>query len=547
MLEVITNALMALIKHFQSPHDVTCLCTEMAELQSLADSKARISTSGTPPVKKECESIDSAYFYGSTSDSKQEILRSSHCGEVLDVSGNNSQSISSAKKRNVVAPQPEEVPFFCHGEHESPQLAVVYCWNCSGPICDECYGGHRTLACLKKHEITSLEVVRRHGIPDPRNCVVEGLTMVNKTVQCRPWATIPLNFVVVTRDNRNSRCVQGGEDVKAVLTPTTCGVPLLGHVEDKGDGTYQLTFKCVPADKSQLTVTVNGDHVKGTPLEVIVCYPSSIISEIRDHYIKRRFGALSFTASGLLLAADNKKNEICFFDTTGNILRTVELERDVGSKECNFSGIVELQNGHIAVSISSDNCVNIYTPRGDFIKTVQYRPDEYGELEDFESYVLEYPTGVAVNRVGRLFISEYFGHRVSVYHKNGGFLYSFGSQGSGPGEFECPDRICISQNGLVYVSDIDNDRIQVFQQDGHFVQEFGEETLVTPTGLALAGNDDYIVVASENGNKLSIFSTSGECVREIRDENLQSPSSLAIDSNGFIFVIVCDKDKIVKL
>ena len=73
-----------------------------------------------------------------------------------------------------------------------------------------------------------------------------------------------------------------------------------------------------------------------------------------------------------------------------------------------------------------------------------------------------------------MFISEYFGHRVSVYHKNGGFLYSFGSQGSEPGEFECPDRICISQNGLVYVSDIDNDRIQVFRQGGHFVQTFGE-------------------------------------------------------------------------
>ena len=248
-----------------------------------------------------------------------------------------------------------------------------------------------------------------------------------------------------------------------------------------------------------------------------------------------------------LLQIRSEKNEICIFDTTGNILRTVELGRDVASEECNFNGIVELQNGHIAVSIPSDNCVDIYTPRGDFIKSIQYRPDEDGEIEEFESYVLDYPTGVAVNRVGEMFISEYFGHRVSVYHKNGGFLYSFGSQGSEPGEFECPDRICISQNGLVYVSDIEKDRIQVFQQGGHFVQTFGEEILDTPTGLALAGNDDHIVVASENGNKLSVFSTSGECVHEIRDKNLQSPSSLAIDNNGFIFVTVCDKDKIVKL
>ena len=171
----------------------------MAELQSLADSKARISTSGTPPVKKESKNIDNVYFYGLSLESKQEILRSSHCGEVLDVSGNNLQCISSAKRRNVVAPQPEEGTFFCHGEHESPQLAVVYCWNCSGPICDECYAGHRTLACLKKHIVTSLEVARRRGIPDPRNCVVEGLTLANKTVMYSELKTNTLkaNFCLI--------------------------------------------------------------------------------------------------------------------------------------------------------------------------------------------------------------------------------------------------------------------------------------------------------------------------------------------------------------
>ena len=43
------------------------------------------------------------------------------------------------------------------------------------------------------------------------------------------------------------------------------------------------------------------------------------------------------------------------------------------------------------------------------------------------------------------------------------------------------------------------------------------------------------------------FQQVGNVSARLRDENLQSPSSLAIDSNGFIFVIVCDKDKIVKL
>ena len=50
-----------------------------------------------------------------------------------------------------------------------------------------------------------------------------------------------------------------------------------------------------------------------------------------------------------------------------------------------------------------------------------------------------------------------------MYSENGEFQYSFGSGGSQPGEFHCPDQICIDQDGLVYVSDRGNNRVQVFQ------------------------------------------------------------------------------------
>ena len=129
----------------------------------------------------------------------------------------------------------------------------------------------------------------------------------------------------------------------------------------------------VPADKGQLVVTVNDVHVKGTPLEVIVCYPSGIIREIQDHNIKRRFGALSFTMSGLLFAADSEKNEICIFDTTGSILRTVELGRDVGSENVillvlsNYK-MATLQSAFLVTTVSTSTL-----QRGDFMKFIQYR------------------------------------------------------------------------------------------------------------------------------------------------------------------------------
>ena len=45
--------------------------------------------------------------------------------------------------------------------------------------------------------------------------------------------------------------------------------------------------------------------------------------------------------------------------------------------------------------------------------------------------------------------------RVSVFTSKGDFLKSFGSKGSGPGQFKWPCGLAVG-NGVVYVSDCDN-------------------------------------------------------------------------------------------
>ena len=133
-----------------------------------------------------------------------------------------------------------------------------------------------------------------------------------------------------------------------------------------------------------------------------------------------------------------------------------------------------------------------------------------------------------------------------MYSEDGEFQYSFGSNGSQPGEINCPYQICITQDGLVYVSDSYNIRVQVFQQDGCFVRQFGKNVLEAPTGLALT-EDGHIVVASEISHKLSIFTPSGECVHEVKYVGLESPCGVTVDDNGFIFVADCGNSRIVKL
>ena len=362
---------------------------------------------------------------------------------------------------------------------------------------------------------------------DPETSTMEGLIIADNTVECRPW-NVPLILKVVIRDHSGSQCAFGGENVLSVLTPTACGVPVLGKVEDNGDGTYQVIFVSVPSEECELFVTVNGVPIKGSPVNVKMCYPNTIKQEIRGDK-KRRFRALVYTKQGTLLATDNKNKKVCTFAKNGEMLNSFKAQ---DSGEC-IDGISSLSDGNIAVSLYSRNCIAVYQPNKELVK-------------EFGSDRLNGPSGLAVNNKGQLFVAEYSSHRISVYSENGEFQFSFGSKGSQPGEFKDPDQICIGQDDLLFVSDHGNNRVQVFQQDGCFVRQFGNDVLNTPTGLALT-KDGHIVVASECAHKLSIFSPSGECVYEVKDVGLKNPYGVAVTDDGSIFVADFDNVRIVKL
>ena len=361
---------------------------------------------------------------------------------------------------------------------------------------------------------------------DPETSTMEGLTITSNTVECRPW-NVPLMLKVVTRDHSGSQCAFGGENVISVLTPNTCGIPVLGKVEDNGDCTYQVIFVSVPSEECELSVTVNGVHIKGSPVNAKMCYPNTIKQEIRGHK-KRVFRALVYTKQGTLLATEKKNKEVCTFAKCSEMLNSFEVQNP---GKYRLNGIASLSDGNVAVSLYSRNCIAVYRPNGELVK-------------EFGSDRLRGPNGLAVSNKGQLFVAELGGDRVSVYSENGEFQYSFGSRGSQPGEFKIPNQICIGQDGLVYVSDRGNKRIQVFQQDGRFVEQFGKD--ITTCGLALT-KDGHILLASWSAHKLFIFSPSGECVHEVKDVGLKNPYGVAVSDDGFIFVADSGNGRIVKL
>lgn len=88
------------------------------------------------------------------------------------------------------------------------------------------------------------------------------------------------------------------------------------------------------------------------------------------------------------------------------------------------------------------------------------------------------------------------GDRLVRYSKDGRFIRSYGTQGSGPGEFMGPHSLAYDSRGRLFVADRSNNRIEIFDRDMNFLDEwrhFGR-----PSGIAILSDDTIVVADSES-------------------------------------------------
>ena len=98
------------------------------------------------------------------------------------------------------------------------------------------------------------------------------------------------------------------------------------------------------------------------------------------------------------------------------------------------------------------------------------------------------PTDVAWDAQGNAYFSDgYVNSRVAKTSAKGEWLMSWGSLGSGPGQFDTPHGVAVAPNGQIFVADRGNRRIQVFDQSGKFVRQFTIDVPVPSDARAAIG------------------------------------------------------------
>ena len=396
---------------------------------------------------------------------------------------------------------------------------------------------------LPQQEEALLTAIREFGH------IQEGASPLHCTVDPKPEAlrqSPPVVFTVTAVDSSNIPCSGGGESVEAFLRPRppVPGPPIKAEVEDRGRGQYEVVFGVVYSGECELSVLVNGGHVRRSPFAVqldaailqngrwVMTRSATSLGAIKGslQFPQQPGGLWGVAASpvnGSVFVCDNANSQIHVFDVERKHVTTFG-QRGQGEGQLNVPLSIEVSaNGQVYVANQCNNCVSVFREDGTFIRTI-------GQGK------LRYPRDVLVHSSGLVYVADGSKHHIAVFSQEGELVLTFGSQGGGKGEFSHPEGefkftcgVAVSPDDHhLYISDTDNHRVQVFTLEGQYVREFGTDQLKGPCGLTVT-SDGSVLVADKDNNHVAVFDKKGKLVHLIAVED---PTGLAIDSRGDLLV-----------
>jgi len=127
-----------------------------------------------------------------------------------------------------------------------------------------------------------------------------------------------------------------------------------------------------------------------------------------------------------------------------------------------------------------------------------------------------FPTFIALDKDGNLYIVDTLNFRVQIFDKDGKFIHAFGKIGNLPGNFYRPKGIGIDSEGHIYVADASFNNIQIFDKDGRLLLSFGTfgsglADLLLPAGMYINPQDEVFVVDQFN-HRVQIYQYLGSHV-----------------------------------
>ncbi|WP_146151718.1 hypothetical protein [Ahniella affigens] len=152
--------------------------------------------------------------------------------------------------------------------------------------------------------------------------------------------------------------------------------------------------------------------------------------------------------------------------------------------------------------------------------------------------------GITVDDSGNVYVADRGNNRIQKFDSAGSYLLQWGSTGSGNGQFNGPAMLA-TDGSWIYATDESNHRVQKFSLTGTYVRQWGtngtgNSQFQNPAGITVDRHRGQVYVAEFTGNRIQQFSEFGDFVKVITESvsgtgALNGPRGLTTDQRGNLY------------
>ena len=325
--------------------------------------------------------------------------------------------------------------------------------------------------------------------------------------------------------------------VTAELISTTSRSITKATVVQKSPSTYEVTYTPTTRGRHELCVRVNGDEIQGSPFRVVVYPdPTQLHQPVRViDGVENPFG-VAINSHVEMYVTEWDDHQVAVFDSSGKRITYIGSKGDGPGQFQDPYYIAIDRNDNIYVT--SEHKLQKFNRNGKFVKSVGSgsKGSKPGEFDT--------PRGVKVHQ-NQVYVCDFHNHRIQLFDLELLFITSFGTEGSGQGQFDRPEDLAFDSQGNIYVSEYGNNRVQVLDPNGRYLRQFGNKNgpgkLNDPEGIHIA--HDCVYVSDCENHRIAVFQLSGAFLTSFGKEGkgrgeFRCPRGIVFDCNGFLHV--CD-------
>ena len=236
-----------------------------------------------------------------------------------------------------------------------------------------------------------------------------------------------------------------------------------------------------------------------------------------------------------VLVSDSNNHRLVIFSPAGKLVRTIGSQGAGSGRFDDPRGLALDPDGEAVyvVECGNNRVQKIRISDGEPLGKTAYRLSKSASPKQ-----LKCPESVSIGS-GTIFVADTFHARIVALDFTMHFLFAFGEQGRGDGQFAFPKGLAVHDNTLL-VSDTFNRRIQVFTLDGRYVRQFGTQgegfgLLSQAQGLAAAHS--WLFAADFTGACVHVFHPNGDAVQRFELPGRVTDVSEGAISSGVLYAV----------